>query len=194
MRYLSRREPRSLGSSELSGSMHAFGGRNLGPRVTPGLGVSPDRTLPALAAANAGASHAPSLFVCCEPSPLRHARLDGVGDGLAHGPWVGRRTCRALADCDLGVGTAVPPEMTETAYNVLMSAFAFGPSKRGIAHRDTCPCGAAARRWQRFESTRRPPSPKGRRGVESRLPNGGTVEIPTTSGVRAQRVNFLLRG
>ena len=34
---------RSLGSSELSGSVHAFGGRNLGPRVTPGLGVSPDR-------------------------------------------------------------------------------------------------------------------------------------------------------
>ena len=40
--------------------------------------------------------------------------------------------------------SAVPPEMTETAYNVLMSAFAFGPSKRGISHRDTCPCGVAA--------------------------------------------------
>ena len=40
--------------------------------------------------------------------------------------------------------SAVPPEMTETAYNVLMSAFAFGPSKKGIAHRDLCPCGRAA--------------------------------------------------
>jgi ribonuclease HI len=34
--------------------------------------------------------------------------------------------------------------MTETAYNVMHSAFAFGPSKRGLAHRDTCPCGAAS--------------------------------------------------
>ena len=39
---------------------------------------------------------------------------------------------------------AVPPEMTETAYDVMMSGFAWGPSKRSISHVDTCPCGLAA--------------------------------------------------
>ena len=36
---------------------------------------------------------------------------------------------------------AVPPEMTDTAFKVLHSGFAFGPNKRGICHRDACPCG-----------------------------------------------------
>ena len=34
--------------------------------------------------------------------------------------------------------------MTETAYDVMMSGFAWGPSKRSISHVDTCPCGLAA--------------------------------------------------
>ena len=37
---------------------------------------------------------------------------------------------------------AVPPEMTETAYRVAMSAFAFGPEKRHIFGRTECPCGS----------------------------------------------------
>ena len=36
---------------------------------------------------------------------------------------------------------AVPPEMRETAFRVLHSAFPFGPNKRHICHRDECPCG-----------------------------------------------------
>ena len=36
---------------------------------------------------------------------------------------------------------AVPAEMTETAYSVAMSGFAFGPEKRMIGGRDECPCG-----------------------------------------------------
>ena len=36
---------------------------------------------------------------------------------------------------------AVPSEMTETAHKVAFSGFAFGPNKRGICQRDTCPCG-----------------------------------------------------
>ena len=35
---------------------------------------------------------------------------------------------------------AVPPEMTETAFNVVHSGFPFGPEKRGICGRDECPC------------------------------------------------------
>ena len=37
---------------------------------------------------------------------------------------------------------AVPAEMTETALNVLHSGFAFGPNKRRLCGRDTCPCGS----------------------------------------------------
>ena len=36
---------------------------------------------------------------------------------------------------------AVPSQMTETAHKVAFSGFAFGPNKRGICQRDTCPCG-----------------------------------------------------
>ena len=36
---------------------------------------------------------------------------------------------------------AVPPEMTETAFKVAHSGFPFGPNKRHICGRDTCPCG-----------------------------------------------------
>ena len=37
---------------------------------------------------------------------------------------------------------AVPPEMTETAYRVAMSAFAFGPTKGHVFGRTECPCGS----------------------------------------------------
>ena len=36
---------------------------------------------------------------------------------------------------------SVPPEMQETAYNVAVSGFPFGPEKRGICGTSTCPCG-----------------------------------------------------
>ena len=36
---------------------------------------------------------------------------------------------------------AVPAEMSETAFNVLHSGFPFGPHKRSLCGRDTCPCG-----------------------------------------------------
>jgi hypothetical protein len=36
---------------------------------------------------------------------------------------------------------AVPPEMTETAYNVMMSGFPWGPHKRNVQGRQQCPCG-----------------------------------------------------
>ena len=37
---------------------------------------------------------------------------------------------------------AVPGYMSECAYNVAMSGMPFGTRKRGLARRDTCPCGA----------------------------------------------------
>ena len=36
---------------------------------------------------------------------------------------------------------AVPPEMTETAYNVIMSGFPWGPHKKNVQGRQQCPCG-----------------------------------------------------
>ena len=36
---------------------------------------------------------------------------------------------------------AVPAYMSECAYNVAFSGMPFGPHKRGLARRDTCPCG-----------------------------------------------------
>ena len=36
---------------------------------------------------------------------------------------------------------AVPPEMTETAYNVMMSGFRWGPHKKNVQGRQQCPCG-----------------------------------------------------
>ena len=37
---------------------------------------------------------------------------------------------------------AVPGYMSEVAFNVAFSGMRFGPNKRALAHRDTCPCGA----------------------------------------------------
>ena len=38
--------------------------------------------------------------------------------------------------------TAVPGYMSEVAFNVAFSGMRFGPNKRALARRDTCPCGA----------------------------------------------------
>lgn len=37
---------------------------------------------------------------------------------------------------------AVPGYMSEVAFNVAFSGMRFGPNKRALAHRDTCPCGS----------------------------------------------------
>ena len=69
--------------------------------------------------------HMPRVFDPARGALARHLHL------FQHLPEPSRRQHIAQA-----VGrvkcSAVPPEMTETAYNVLMSAFAFGPSKRDI--------------------------------------------------------------
>ena len=86
-------------------------------------------------AMTATAFHMPRTFDPHAGGAARHAHLFGHED--ADGP----RTAAVARAVKCIRHPAVPSEMTEVAHKVAFSGFAFGPNKRRICKRDTCPCG-----------------------------------------------------
>ena len=72
---------------------------------------------------------------------LAHPALHNHKDKLEDVP-AGEARDRAIARAVRCIRhPAVPAHMAETAHKVTFSGFAFGPNKRAICGRDTCPCG-----------------------------------------------------
>ena len=82
------------------------------------------------------------IYYCLQAQAFEMPRTLREGGCHAHLYPQGEGRTQAIARAVRSViHSGAPPEIAETAYNVLMDAFPFGGSKRSLSGRSVCTCG-----------------------------------------------------